>query len=124
MFGLTDFTERERTITDGAQDAGIDGYYIDTDSKTIHIVQAKFRTTRANFESKEITLEELLAMDVTRVLEGESLDESGIEYNGKIKQLQREVSSLPDVARYSYRVAILANLKGIAASRIKQLTGG
>ncbi|MFZ2329896.1 MAG: AIPR family protein [Rhodoferax sp.] len=124
MFGLTDFTERERTITDGSADAGIDGYFIDAETKTIHIVQSKFRTTKKNFESKEIALDELLAMDITRVLEGESKDESGIEYNGKIKQFQREVSSLPDVARFSYRIVILANLTGVTPSKLKLLTGG
>ncbi|TXT36494.1 MAG: hypothetical protein FD135_4258 [Comamonadaceae bacterium] len=124
MFGLTDFIERERTITDGAADAGIDGYFIDTDTKTIHIVQSKFRTTEKNFESKEISLDELLAMDITRVLDGELKDELGVEYNGKIKQFQRDVSSLPDVARFSYRVVILANLTGVPASKLKILTGG
>ncbi|PKO28368.1 MAG: AIPR protein [Betaproteobacteria bacterium HGW-Betaproteobacteria-9] len=124
MFGLTDFGERERTITDAAGDAGIDGYLIDVDTKTIHIIQSKFRTNAKNFESKEIALDELLAMDITRVLEGEAKDELGVEYNGKIKQFQREVSSLPDVARFSYRVVILANLTGVAPSKLKLLTGG
>ena len=124
MFGISDFLERERTITDNSGDGGIDGYFIDGESKTIHLLQSKFRATQANFESKEISVEELLAMDINRILEGETCDESGQEYNGKIKQLQREVSSLPDVARYSYRVVILANLTGIAAAKIRQLTGG
>src|SRR6266567_3689624 len=124
MFGITEFQDRERTITDGSADGGIDGYYIDTDTKTIYLLQSKFRTTQENFESKEISVEEVLAMDINRILEGEAADEAGNEYNGKIKQLQREVSSLPDVARYSYKIAILANLTGIAAAKIRQLTGG
>lgn len=124
MFGLTDFQQRERTITDGVYDGGIDGYYIDTEAKTIHIIQSKFRTTEKNFEAKEILLEELLAMDVNRILEGETTDELGNAYNGKILQLQREVSSLPDVARYSYRVVVLANLKGVSPAKLRQLTGG
>lgn len=124
MFGLTEFSQRERSITDGSGDGGIDGYFIDTESKTLHLIQSKFRTTRANFENKEISVEELLAMDINRILEGETCDETGREYSGKIKQLQREVSSLPDVARYSYRVVLLANLTGIAAAKVRQLTGG
>lgn len=124
MFGITDFLERERTITDGTADGGIDGYFIDTEAKTIHLIQSKFRTTQRNFENKEISIEEILAMDINRILEGETADESGQDYSGKIKQLQREVSSLPDVARYSYRVAILANLSGVVAAKIRQLTGG
>jgi hypothetical protein len=124
MFGLTDFMDRERTITDGAFDGGIDGYYIDTDTKNIFLLQSKFRTTQQNFESKNISIEEILAMDVNRVLEGETADEAGQEYNGKIKQFQREVSSLPDVARYTYKISILANVNGLTPSKIRQLTGG
>lgn len=124
MFGITDFSQRERSITDGAYDGGIDGYFIDADSKTIHILQSKFRATERNFESKEIQLEELLTMDVNRILEGEVADELGNQYNGKITQLQREISSLSDIARYSYRVVILANLKGVTPQKLRQLTGG
>jgi hypothetical protein len=124
MFGITDFGERERTITDASGDGGIDGYHIDVDTKTIYLLQSKFRINEQNFESKEIALEELLAMDVDRILEGESHTEQGEPYNGKIKQLQREVSELPDVARYTYRVMILANLSGIAQSKLRLLTGG
>lgn len=124
MFGLSDFPEREHTITDASGDGGIDGYYIDKENKVIYLIQSKFRTSEHNFESKEITLDELLSMDVSRILDGETCDESGVEYNGKIRQLQREVSSLPDVARYSYRIAILANLSGVTPTKLKQLTGG
>lgn len=124
MFGITEFVQRERTITDGASDGGIDGYFIDTEVRTIHLLQSKFRTTQKNFEGKEIAIGELLAMDVNRILEGEKQDENGIPYSGKIQQLQREISSLPDVARYGYRIAILANLTGIAAGKLRLLTGG
>ena len=124
MFGLTDFSQRERTITDGAYDGGIDGYFIDTEAKTIHIIQSKFRITEKNFETKEILLGELLSMDVNRILDGETSDEAGNPYNGKILQFQREVSSISDVARYSYRIIVLANLKGVSSQKLQQLTGG
>ncbi|WP_429950080.1 AIPR family protein [Comamonas sediminis] len=124
MFGTSDFMSRERTITDGSYDGGIDGYYIDTETKTIHLLQSKFRTNQENFESKLIALEELLAMDINRILEGEKTDEAENPYNGKIQQLQREVSQIPDVARYTYRVVILANLPNIAPTKLRQLTGG
>lgn len=114
MFGLADFSEREHRVTDGTRDGGVDGYHIDPETKIIYLVQSKFRTNEKNFESKEIRLEELLLMDISRILDGETLDEQGCEYNGKIKQFQREVSSIPDVARYSYRIAILANLSGVS----------
>ncbi|WP_010628170.1 hypothetical protein, partial [Halomonas sp. KM-1] len=107
-FGLLNFEERERLITDGSYDGGIDGYYIDQETKKLYLLQAKFRTNESNFEQKEISLEELLSMDVNRILEGECFDEEGNEYNGKIKQLQREISQIDDIARYTYKVVILA----------------
>ena len=52
MFGLTELSERERYITDGGYDGGIDGYYIDREDLAIYILQSKFRNTQENFESK------------------------------------------------------------------------
>lgn len=124
LFGLLDFDEREKLITDNSYDGGIDGYYIDQEKKVIYLIQSKFRMTERNFEQKEIDLDEILTMDINRVLEGEDCDENGNQYNGKIKQLQREVSQLPDIARYSYRVTILANLRNVSPIKLKQLTGG
>lgn len=123
-FGLLNFEERERVITDGTYDGGIDGYYIDIETKTIYLIQAKFRTNENNYEKKQISLEELLNMDINRILEGEEKDENENNYNGKIKQLQREVANLSDVARYNYTVVLLANLVGISQSKLRQLTGG
>ena len=124
LFGILDFEERERQITDGPYDGGVDGYYIDETTKTIYLVQSKFRMTERNFETKEISLEEILVMDVNRVLTGEECDEKGNQYNRKIKQLQRDVSLLPDVARYSYKIVVLANLKDVSQIKLRQLTGG
>jgi hypothetical protein len=124
MFGVLDFDKRERNITDDAYDGGIDGYYIDEESKVIYLIQSKFRSKRENFENKEITVEEILRMDVNRILEGEECDENGNQYNGKIKQLQREVSNIADVARYSYKIILLANLANISPAKLRQLTGG
>lgn len=123
-FGILDFHEREHQITDGSYDGGIDGYYIDNETKVIFLIQSKFRTKEHNFENKEIALEEILTMDVNRILEGEECDENANPYNGKIKQLQREVSSLPDVARYSYKIILLANLTNVSPNKLRQLTGG
>lgn len=124
MFGLTGFEEREKYVTDGGYDGGIDAYYIDRPTRTIYIVQSKFRTTESNFESKEITLEELLQMDVERILTGCDKDDAGNEYAGKIKQLQREVGAIEDIARYRYVVVILANLKNPPRQKLQQLVGG
>src|SRR5438067_1985951 len=47
-FGLLTFLEREAHITEGPDDGGIDAYYIDTDRKVIHFLQAKFRASARN----------------------------------------------------------------------------
>jgi len=123
-FGLLDFKERERLVTDGSQDGGIDAYYIDETDKKIILIQSKFRANPENYENKEITLSELLKMDVDRISDGESTDEDGTEYNGKIQQLLRDLSKIPDIGRYFYEVVILANLKETKQSLLKKLTGG
>lgn len=124
MFGEADFARREHCITDGGYDGGIDGYYIDTETKCIYLVQAKFRRTHTNFEGKIITPEELLVMDIDRVLAGELTDEDGNSYNGKIQGLQRAVRDLPDITRYTYVVVVLANVRGLTPSDLRRLTGG
>lgn len=123
-FGLVNFDERAWYITDGSYDGGIDGYYIDKESKRIYLIQAKFRNNQYNFENKPIQLDELLAMDIGRILDGETHDENGNSYNGKILQLQREVRSIPDVGRYSYTVVLLANVDSISQGNLRRLTEG
>ena len=123
-FGLLDFGEREHFITDGSYDGGVDGYYLNKENKTIYFIQSKFRANEKNFENKEISLQEILVMDINRILDGDDSDEVGNKYNGKIKQLQREITELDGIARYSYKVIILANLAAIPPSKMRQLTGG
>lgn len=123
-FGLTDFESRESYITDNPGDAGIDAYYIDYENKTFYFLQSKFRHTNDNFENKEIELEELLAMDITRVLDGETMDENGHEYNSKIKELVEKIADISDVPRYKIKVIVLANVKDSLKAKIKRLVGG
>lgn len=122
--GILDFTEREKYITDGAHDGGIDGYFIDTISKSILFIQSKFRTTENNFTNKEIAIEELLKMDIDRILQGETTHENGVPYNIKIIEMQRELQQLSDIARYRYEVILLANLSSLSESKIRLLTSG
>ncbi len=122
-FGLLDFGQREHFVTDGSYDGGIDGYFLAEESKTIYLIQSKFRTTDANFADKEISLDEILAMDIDRISRGGPKDEEGNAYNGKILQLEREVSEIPDVGRWKYAVVILANLHGYTDSQIRRLAG-
>jgi hypothetical protein len=98
MFGIADFCERESYVTDGAQDGGIDGYYIDTEMRRIYLLQSKFRNTEQNFEQKEIDPKELLVMDVDRITRGNKDNADGISYNGKIQGLIRRISEISDIA--------------------------
>lgn len=120
-FGLIDFLEREKYITDDVDDGGIDGYYIDRENKKLYFIQSKFRANENNFENKEITLEEILSMDITRVMEGETCYESGTKYNSKIQKLIRDLQEISDVPRYEIRVILLANIKNSLQSNIKRI---
>lgn len=125
-YGINDFEERESYITDDPYDGGIDAYYIDKESKRILFIQSKFRTSQKNFENKEIVLDEILHMDIDRIVDGEETDEEGNYYNGKIKTMMNNISGIDDIGRYQYTVIILANLKKeyYKNSQIKKLTGG
>lgn len=123
-FGIIGFKEREDLITDGTSDGGIDGYYIDKEKKIIYLIQSKFRTTDTNFQNKEIAMEELLAMDVVRILHGEESDEFGTPYNGKIQGLIRHINEISDMPNWTTKVVLLANVKSIIQSRLRTLTGG
>lgn len=123
MFGIAEFAERESYVTDGSQDGGIDGYYIDSEARRIYLLQSKFRNTMRNFEQKEIAPEELLVMDIDRITRGNKDNSEGIAYNGKIQGLIRRIAEIADIARYNYHVAIIANCT-LPPAHIRRLTEG
>ena len=123
-FGVLGFSEREYLIADGTNDGGIDAYYIDKTQRVVLFIQSKFRTTERNFREKEIAISELLSMQISRILDGHTADDNGIEYNGKIKQMIREISQIDDIARYKYHVVLLANVTSITADQLRRLSGG
>jgi hypothetical protein len=123
MFGIADFSERETYLTDGANDGGVDGYFIDREMRRIYLLQSKFRNTEKNFEQKEIAPEELLVMDIDRITGGQKENSNGVEYNGKVQGLIRHISELPDVARYNYQISIIANCN-IPQEHLRKLTEG
>lgn len=108
-FGIASFQEREKLITDGSNDGGIDAYYIDVDNKTIHLIQSKFRTTEHNFEVKSISPSEITKMDIDEIVKGETKNENGVEYNQKIKELQGVIYSTQYLSQYKWKIVILAN---------------
>jgi hypothetical protein len=124
-FGLVSFSEREKFITDGPYDGGIDAFYIDGNTKRIHVLQAKFRANAKNFSETAITAGELLKMDVARIFKGQKKDEQGNSYNEKIvKNLQKAIQNLPDIARYDIKVVLLGNANKISKSNLKKLVDG
>lgn len=112
-YGIFDFKERERLLTDGANDGGIDAYYIDTEKKIINIIQAKFRTNEKNFENKEIELRELRKMEINEIMNGNKTNTNGEKYSGKIQQFQRDIDpdKLNNRGRYKEQIIILSNLE-------------
>ncbi|WP_298903501.1 AIPR family protein [uncultured Psychroserpens sp.] len=121
-FGLLNFEDRIKFVTDGIDDGGIDGYYIDKNNKAIYFIQAKFRTNQENFESREIKYGELLNMDIDRITEGETKYENGKNYNVNIQNLIKELQEIPDMGRYKYEIIILANTKEISQNKLRKLS--
>lgn len=110
-FGLEDFKSRHDLITDGIADGGLDAYFIDAETKYIYLFQSKFRTNSQNFENKDISVDELMAMEIDRIVEGKIESEDGNTYNRKIQGFQKKLSDICDLPRYKYKIIILANLK-------------
>jgi len=110
-FGILDFHEREKNITDGSQDGGVDGYYIDDENKRIYFIQSKFRINKKNFEEKSIGIGELYAMELDRITHGKTSAENGTDYNGKIQALIQKIQGIEDYVKYKEIVILLANIK-------------
>ena len=120
-FGITSFVERQDFITEGTQDGGVDAYYIDRENKKISLIQSKFRTTKNNFEKKKITANDLVSMEIQRILKGEKKDSRGNAFSSKIEKFQNEWSKISDQAYYRYCVIILGNLENYTDEQIKRV---
>ena len=123
-FGLTDFNDRENYITDDTNDGGIDAFYIEKEKKILYFIQSKFRNSDINFENKEITFEELLSMDIQRIVEGEENYEDGTSYNGKILNFIKRLQLISDIPKYKYEIILLANVKQTLKPKLNKITGG
>lgn len=119
--GMTSFVERHNFITEGTQDGGVDAYYIDKENKKLFLIQSKFRATKENFERKKITANDLVKMEVQRILKGEEKDSRDNEFSAKIKNFQNEWSKIGDQAHYKYCVIILGNLENYTGEQIKRI---
>ncbi len=124
-FGLVRFADRERLITDGPFDGGIDAYYIDQRNKQTYVLQSKFRASAGNFVSKNMTAQDLLKMEVGRIMKGEKKDENGNRYNERIvKGLQKAVQKLTDAGNYTTQVVLLGNTRSFSKSQLGKLVEG
>ena len=119
--GMASFLERHDFITEGTQDGGVDAYYIDRENKKIYLIQSKFRTTKDKFEKGKITANDLVRMEVQRILKGEEKDSRGNPFSDKIRKLQNEWSKISDQAYYKYFVIILGNLEHYSDEQIKRI---
>lgn len=120
-FGLVDFLNRHDYVCDGTQDGGVDGYYIDTETRCITLIQSKFRTTEKNFEAKSIEVSELLKMEVGRISKGEAADSNGVQFSARITAFQKKIAAIRDIALYKWKVVILANIKSINDEQLRRL---
>ncbi len=124
-FGIVNFNERELLVTDGSHDGGVDAYYINSTTKIIYLLQSKFRATAANFVSSNMSVDDLLKMQVSRILKGEKFDDDGQPYNEKIiKGLQKAIRSVPDIGSYVSRVVLLGNSRKFTQANIDKLVEG
>ena len=119
--GIASFLERHDFITEGTQDGGVDAYYIDRENKKIYLIQSKFRTTKDKFEKRKITANDLVRMEVQKILKGEEKDSRGTPFSAKIIKFQKEWSKISDQAYYKYVVIILGNLENYSDDQIKRI---
>jgi hypothetical protein len=110
-FGLVEFSTREPYMTDDTYDGGVDAYFLDEEAKVVYMIQSKFRATERNFEEKEIAPDDLLSMEIGRITKGQVADSKGNNFNEKIRTFQKRLQDTRDIARYDFKVIILANLK-------------
>jgi hypothetical protein len=124
-FGLLNFTDRECRVTDGANDGGIDAYFINKNTKSIYVLQSKFRATPGNFSGSNVSAEDLLRMDVKRVMNGTLKDERGGRYNTQIRNgLQKSLQKIPDIGTYTTQVVLLGNTRLFTTGQLKKLIDG
>lgn len=123
-FGLLKFSDREKHITDGSQDGGVDAYFIDKENKKIFFIQSKFRANHTNFTSRTMNANDLITMELRNISSGKEIDCRGVPFNEKIKSFIKEYSSLENHARYEFQVILLGNVHSYSDEQIKKLTDG
>ncbi|MBU4034846.1 MAG: AIPR protein, partial [Proteobacteria bacterium] len=120
-FGVFDFLDRHKLITDGTQDGGLDAYFIDEERKKLFLIQSKFRNTPENFDEKMIDANDLIKMEVSRITKGQPDDSKGVNFNEKIKSFQESLRNIRDIAKYDFIVFFLGNVYNYSDQQIRRL---
>ncbi|TAH52255.1 MAG: hypothetical protein EYC68_08110 [Chloroflexota bacterium] len=106
--GILNFEEREKYITDGQHDGGLDAYYIDHEKKIRYLIQSKFHLTGKKFEVDKMPIGELVKMEIDRILNGDSETSYGKPYNEGVRRFQNELKKAKGI--YHTKVILLANV--------------
>lgn len=120
-FGIADFLDRHKLITDGTQDGGVDAYYIDTERKKLFLIQSKFRTTHKSFKDKTMDANDLIRMEVQRITKGIQTDSRDVQFNSKIAAFQNTLSQIRDIAKYDYVVIFLGDVNNYSDDQLRKL---
>lgn len=120
-FGVFDFLDRHKLITDGSQDGGLDAYFIDEERKKLYLIQSKFRNTPDNFEGKKINANDLIKMEVSRITKGDPDDSRGVAFNEKVKSFQGSLRNIRDIAKYDFIVFFLGNVYNYSDEQIRRM---
>ena len=120
-FGIADFLDRHKFITEGSQDGGVDAYYIDTDRKKLFLIQSKFRTTSKSFNGKSMDANDLIKMEVQRITKGFKTDSRDVPFNNKIVAFQNALNQLRDIAKYDFVVIFLGDVHNYTDDQLRKL---
>ncbi|HEV7644781.1 MAG TPA: AIPR family protein [Pyrinomonadaceae bacterium] len=120
-FGITDFLNRHKHITDGPFDGGLDAYYFDKENKKLYLIQSKFGHTSKNFTEKSMEANELVKMEIAQITKGIKKDSNSNSFNPKILTFQKEISEIRDIAKYDYIVLLLGNMFKYNDAQIRKL---
>lgn len=123
-FGLLNFKEREKQITDGQHDGGIDAFHIESDEKIIYCIQSKFRANAVNFRQSQVSVDDLVNVELGRISKGNAVDIHGSRYNKAILDFQRKIRKIPDIVRYDYKFVLLGNIKKLHRDQLRRLCDG
>ena len=121
--GLISFNEQFDHILEGGQDGGIDAFYFNHEKKELLLIQSKFRTSSENFKHISLSADDLVKMEITRILKGEKEDSRGKEFNYKVQLFQKKWFKISDHARWDTKVIFLGNLKH-SDEQIRRLIDG